>query len=339
MKAIVVTHWGEVSKMQYGDVADPTPRPEEVLIETRAIGCNFPDILMVQGKYQVKPPLPFSPGHEIAGVVREVGVGVTRVRPGQRVLAMLNFGGYAQLAVAPAKHVFELPKVMSFEHGAAFHFVYQTAYCALVERAGLNPGEWLLVHGAAGGVGLAAVQLGKALGARVIATAGTTAKLEVARQSGADVIINYSTDDWVAQVRSVTNGAGADVVYDPVGGAVFDASLGCVAPEGRLLVVGFAGGRIPSVAIDDVLFKNISIVGVHWGLYERRAPELVERWMDILFRLYEEGKLRPVVSRTYPLHDAAKALTAIANRQTYGKVLLMPEAAAPIDTPLFSEGG
>jgi NADPH2:quinone reductase len=310
--------------MQYQDLAEPQPRPGEVVIDIRAIGCNFPDILMIQGKYQVKPPLPFSPGHEVAGLVRGVGPGVTRVAPGDRVLAMLDWGGYAESVAAPAERVFRVPGDMSFEHAASIYFVYQTAYCALVQRAALQPGEWLLVHGAAGGVGLAAVQLGKVLGARVIATAGTGAKLEVARRSGAEVLINYRTEDWVERVKVVTGGEGPNVVYDPVGGELFEASARCLAFEGRLLTIGFAGGIIPSIPTDRIFEKNISIVGVHWGLYQRHNAGFVERWMGELFVLYEQRLIQPVIYRTYPLRDAPQALGAIANRESYGKVLLIP---------------
>jgi NADPH2:quinone reductase len=321
---MVATRWGEPAEMAYVETPDPRPGAGQVLVEVRAIGCNFFDILMVQGKYQVKPPLPFTPGHEVAGIVRAVGDGVTRVRPGQRVLAMLGWGAFAELALAPAAQVFALPEAMSFEEGAAFGIVYQTSYCALVQRAALKAGEWLLVHGAAGGVGLSAVQIGKTLGARVIATAGSAAKLDVARQSGADVLINYRTEEWVERVKAETGGEGADVVYDPVGGEVFDGSTRCIAFEGRILVIGFAGGTIPSVALNRVLLKNISVVGVHWGLYQRRGSPLIDRWMAELFRLYEAGRLRPVVYRTWPLGEAARALGALADRESYGKVVLIP---------------
>jgi NADPH2:quinone reductase len=324
MKAMVATRFGEPAEMEWREGADPAPGPGEVLVETRAIGCNFPDILMVQGKYQVRPPLPFSPGHELAGVVVSVGPGVTRVRPGQRVLAMVQWGAYADRVVAPAERVFAIPDPMNFETAAAFGLVYQTSYCALVHRAQLRPGEWLLVHGAAGGVGLAAVQIGKALGARVIATASTAAKLEIARQSGADVLVDYSTEDWVERVKAATGGEGADVIYDPVGGDVFDGSSKCIAFEGRILTIGFAGGRIPSIAVNRILLKNISVVGVHWGTYQRRGSPLVDEWMEALFRLYDKGALRPVVYRTYPLRDAARALDALATRESHGKVVLVP---------------
>jgi NADPH:quinone reductase len=327
MHALVATHWGEPAELEWQERPDPVPGPGQVLVETRAIGCNFPDILMVQGKYQVKPPLPFSPGHELAGVVAAAGPGVTRVRPGQRVLAMVPWGAYAERVLAPAERVFALPEQMDFETAAGFGLVYQTSYCALVHRASLRPGEWLLVHGAAGGVGLAAVQIGKALGAKVIATAGTPGKLEIARQSGADVLIDYTASDgggWVEQVKAATGGEGADVIYDPVGGDVFDGSTRCIAFEGRLLTVGFAGGRIPSVAVNRVLLKNISVVGVHWGLYQGRGSPLVDEWMDALFLLYQKGQLRPVVYRTYPLREAARALAALSTRESHGKVVLVP---------------
>ncbi len=324
MKAMVATRWGEPSELEYVDLPDPEPGADQVLVETRAIGCNFPDILMVQGKYQVKPPLPFSPGHEIAGIVRSVGPQVTGIRPGQRVIAHLAWGGYAERVVTEAHRVQPIPDAMPFDHAAALFVVYQTGYSALVRRAALQPGEWLLVHGAAGGVGLAAVQLGKALGARVIATAGTPEKLEVARQSGADVLIDYRTPDWIEQVKSVTGGEGADVIYDPVGGDVFDGSTKCIAFEGRLLTIGFAGGRIPTVAVNRLLLKNISVVGVHWGYYERRGSPLVQEWTDALFKLYGEGRIRPVIYRTYRLPEAAAALGALASRESYGKVVLVP---------------
>jgi NADPH2:quinone reductase len=213
---------------------------------------------------------------------------------------------------------------MPFDQAAAFFVVYQTGYAALVRRASLQPGEWLLVHGAGGGVGLAAVQLGKALGARVIATAGTPEKLEVARQSGADVLIDYRTEDWIERVKAVTGGEGADVIYDPVGGDVFDGSTKCIAFEGRLLTIGFAGGRIPTVAVNRVLLKNFSVVGVHWGYYQRRGSPLVQEWMDALLKLHGQGQLRPVIYRAYPLREAAQALHALATRESYGKVVLIP---------------
>ena len=321
---MIATQWGEPSEMQYAEVADPTPGPGQVLIDVKAIGCNFPDILIIQGKYQMKPPLPFSPGHEVAGIALAVGAGVTRVHQGQRVFAMIELGAYAERAVADDTRVFAIPDTMSYEEAAAFALVNQTSYSALVHRAQMQPGEWLLVHAAAGGVGLAAVQIGKALGARVIATAGTAAKLEIARQSGADVLIDYRTEDWVERVKGVTDGHGADVIYDPVGGDVFDGSSKCIAFEGRLLVVGFAGGRIPSIAANRILLKNMSVVGVHWGMYQTLGSPLVDQWMSALLAMYGKGQVWPVIYKTYPLAEAARALAAIASRESYGKVILVP---------------
>ena len=324
MKAIVAHMWGEPATLEYTEVFPPALLPGQVLIDVEAIGCNFPDILIVQGRYQKKPPLPFSPGAEVAGIVRDVGPGVTQVGVGERVFALMDWGAYAEQAVADESHAYALPNFMTFEEGAAFGLAYQTAWCGLVHRAALRRGETLLVHGAAGGVGLAAVQLAKALGARVVATAGSPEKLEVARVSGADVLVNYRTEDWVERVKKETDRRGADVIYDPVGGDVFDGSTRCIAFEGRLLVIGFTSGRIADVATNRVLLKNISIVGVHWGLYSERDPVIVRRWMVELLKLAEAGQLRPVISATFPLRDAARALAAIASRESYGKVVLVP---------------
>jgi NADPH:quinone reductase len=323
MKAILATRWCDPKDLEYVDLPLPTPGPAEVLIDVKAIGCNFPDLLIVQGKYQKKPSLPFSPGVEVSGVVRACGPQVRRFAPGDRVFALIGWGGYAEAVAVPERRVYALPPALGFDEGAAFGLVYQTSWCALVHRAALRPREWLLVHGAAGGVGLAAVQIGKALGARVIATAGASEKLEVAGQAGADVLINYRTEDWVTRVKEVTDG-GADVIYDPVGGDVFDGSSKCIAFEGRLLVIGFAGGRIPEITANRILLKNISVVGVHWGLYQERGSPLVDQWMGALLGLVAEGKLRPVIWKTFPLAQAAQALAAIASRESYGKVVLHP---------------
>src|SRR5206468_1220963 len=308
MKAVVARMWGEPAMLEYTEVFPPAPRPGQVLIDVKAIGCNFPDILIVQGKYQKKPPLPFSPGAEVAGVVRDVGAGVTQVGIGERVFALMDWGAYAEQVVVDQHHAYALPGFMTFETGAAFGLAYQTAWCGLVRRAALRRGETLLVHGAAGGAGLAAVQLAKALGARVIATAGSREKLEVARAAGADVLVNYRTEEWIERVKKETDGRGADVIYDPVGGDVFDGSTRCIAFEGRLLVIGFTSGRIAEVATNRVLLKNVSIVGVHWGLYSERDPVLVRRWMVELLKLAEAGQLKPVISRTFPLREATRAL-------------------------------
>jgi NADPH2:quinone reductase len=324
MQAMVVTALGEPRDMQLRELPDPEPGAGEVTIDVRAIGCNFFDILMVQGKYQLKPPLPFSPGAEIAGVVRAVGPEVTEFKPGDRVFAMLGWGAFASLAVAPVAAVVKMPDSMPFEHGAAFGIVYQTSYFGLVYRANLQAGETLLVHAAAGGVGLAAVQIGRALGARVLATAGAAEKLAVAKQHGAEAAYDYSTPDWVECVKQATGGRGADVIYDPVGGDIFDLSTKCIAFSGRLLVIGFASGRIPTIQVNKILLKNIAIVGLHWGAYRMYEPEKIPQAMAALFALYERGAVRPVVGSQYPLRDAAAALDEIAARRSVGKVVLIP---------------
>jgi NADPH2:quinone reductase len=327
MRAMMATQWGEPGDLQLTELPDLQPGPRQVAIDVRASACNFFDILMVQGKYQVRPPLPFSPGGEVAGVVRAVGPGVERIAPGDRVFAMLGWGGFATMALAPIDSVFRMPDSMSFEHGAAFGVVYQTSYFGLVYRAQLRAGETLLVHAAAGGVGLAAVLIARALGARVLATAGSANKMNIACEHGADEAYDYTTPDWVERVKAATGGRGADVIYDPVGGDVFDLSTKCLAFGGRLLVIGFASGRIPSIQVNRILLKNISVVGLHWGAYRQHDPARIPQAMEALFDLYSRGKLRPVVSSTWPLADAAGALAEIASRRSVGKVLLLPQAA------------
>ena len=324
MRAMTVTEWCEPAGMRLSDLPDPEAKPGQVAIDVRAIGCNFFDILMVQGKYQVRPPLPFAPGGEVAGTVRAVGRGVSHVRRGDRVFAMLGWGGYATVAIAPADAVVKMPPSMSFEHGAAFGVVYQTSYFALVHRVALRAGETLLVHAAAGGVGLAAVQIGRALGARVLATAGSADKVAVAREHGAEQAFDYSTADWVEGVKAATGGRGADVIYDPVGGEIFDLSTKVVAFGGRLLVIGFASGKIPSIQTNRILLKNISIVGLHWGAYRTHDPARIAEANAELFALYEKGAIRPVVSSVRPLSEAAAALDEIASRRSIGKVVLIP---------------
>ncbi len=298
--------------------------PGEVGIDVKAVGCNFFDILITQGKYQVRPDLPFAPGAEVAGVVTDVGEGVEQFSRDDRVSALLTYGGYASAVSAPADRVFQMPPEISFEDAAASGLVYQTSHVALVHRANLRAGETLLVHAAAGGVGLAAVQIGSALGARVIGTAGTKNKLELAAQNGADFVFNYREEDWVARVNELTEGRGADVIYDPVGGDTFDASTKCIAFEGRILIVGFASGRIPTVAMNRVLLKNFSLVGIHWGLYFDKDPAVLHESQRALCRMFAEGKIRPVVSQTFPLKEAQVALAALGSRKTSGKIVLIP---------------
>jgi NADPH2:quinone reductase len=324
MRAVVVDRWMEPQDLRVGELPEPEVGPGMVQVDVRAAGCNFFDILMVRGQYQVKPPLPFVPGGEVSGVVRAVGTGVTDVRPGDRVLASVPLGGFAERVSMPSLAAHCMPARMSFAAGAALPIVYPTSYAGLVFRARLQPGETLLVHAAAGGVGLAAVQIGKALGARVIATAGGAEKLAVARAAGADVTIDYQKEDFVEAVRQATEGKGADVIYDSVGGDVFDRSLKCIAWNGRLLVIGFAGGRIPEVKVNRILLKNIAVVGLHWGAYAFNEPARVAETFAALFDLYEQGRIEPVIFRTYPLAQIGAALTALGARQTYGKVIVVP---------------
>ncbi len=324
MRAVVVEKWQGPAELTVSEVPEPSPGPGTLSVEVRAAGCNFFDILMIQGKYQVKPPFPFTPGAEIAGVVREVGPGVEGFAPGDRVFASAGLGGFAEVAVVPARGAYALPDGMSFEEGAAFPIIYPTSYAALVFRAALERGETLLVHAAAGGVGIAAVQIGKALGARVLATAGGAEKCEVARREGADEVIDYREEDFVARVKELTDGRGADVIYDSVGGDVFDGSMKCIAWNGRLLVIGFAGGRIPEVRANRILLKNISVVGLHWGAHVSHEPEKIDRTFAGLFDLYREGKVRPVIFKTYALEELPAALEALGGRVTYGKVIVRP---------------
>jgi NADPH2:quinone reductase len=298
--------------------------PGQLVIDVSATGCNFFDILITQGKYQVRPELPFSPGAEVAGTVREVGQGVECFSVGDRVSAFLEYGGFASTVAAPQERVFPMPPQMTFEEAAAMGIVYQTSYVGLARRANLREGETLLVHAAAGGVGLAAVQIGVALGARVIGTAGSSDKLDLVKQQGADAVINYRDDDWVARVKELTDGRGADVIYDPVGGDTFDLSTKCIAFEGRILIIGFASGRIPSAQMSRVLVKNFSLVGLHWGLYFEKNLRVLQETQEALSRLYAAGKIAPLISATYPLADAAAALEALGARKTVGKVVLIP---------------
>jgi NADPH:quinone reductase len=324
MRAIVVDRFLEPQELKVREAPEPKLTAGHLGVEVKAAGCNFFDILMLQGRYQVRPPFPFIPGAELAGVVREVGPGVTGFAVGDRVLGSVPLGAFAERAVVPAKAAWKMPAGMSFEQGAALPIVYPTSYAALVFRAHLMPGENLLVHAAAGGVGLAAVQIGKALGARVLATAGGPEKLEVARKAGSDVVIDYRDPNWVDAVKQATGGRGADVIYDSVGGEVTDQSLKCIAWNGRLLVIGFASGPIPAIKANRILLKNIAIVGLHWGAYALHEPERIPETFEALFRLFSEGKIEPVIYGRYSLEELPLALEALGSRKTHGKVIVVP---------------
>ena len=325
MRAWRVSEWCEPEQMKLEQIAEPEPGPGQVRIKNAAAALNFYDILMIQGKYQVKPPLPFTPGSEVAGRIDAVGQGVTGFSVGDRVQAITSTGGFAQQSLAPAAQTFRLPDSLSFEEAAAMIVIYQTSYFALKNRTRVREGEWLLVHAAAGGVGMSAVQIGKTLGARIIATAGSDEKLSFCLSLGAEHALNYGEGSWVEQVKQITGGRGADVVYDPVGGDIFDLSTKCIAPEGRLLVIGFAGGRIPSIAANRILLKNISVIGCYWGGYLERHPGFMAEAQAELFKMYEAGRVKPVVSRAFPLESAPEALRTLANRNSYGKVVLTVE--------------
>lgn len=304
------------------DVADPTAPDDGVVIEVGAAALNFPDLLAIAGQYQVKPPLPFIPGVEAAGRVIEAGPN-SRFAVGDRVLTS-GFGAYAERMAAPGQACFAVPDAMSDTDAAAHFVIYQTGYFGLVHRAQLRAGETLLVHGGAGGVGTAAIQLGKAFGATVIATAGSAEKLEVCTAAGADHVINYKDQDFVAEVKKLTKGRGADVIYDPVGGDVFDKSTKCIAFSGRLLVIGFTSGRIPEIKANRILIKNISIVGLHWGNYQFYQPELVTECHEELARMYAAGQWKPVIWKEMAFEDLLEALDALKARESYGKIVVRP---------------
>ncbi len=302
---------------------------DKVRVDVKAAGINFFDSLVVAGTYQSKPELPFIPGAEVAGTVVYAPPGSGFVE-GDRVMARLKpdgiqGGGYAETAHADPDHTVKIPQSMSFEHAAALFITYQTGWFGLHRRAELQSGEFLLVHAGAGGVGSAAIQLGKAAGAIVIATAGSPEKVRLCEELGADHAINYKTDDFVEAVKDFTKGHGADVIYDPVGGDVFDRSTKCIAFEGRLVVVGFTSGQFPQARANHVLIKNYSVVGLHWGLYDERRRDLVAQCTDELLRLSQEGRIRPFVTRRVPLEQANVALLDVATGRSSGKSVLLPE--------------
>jgi len=322
MRAVLCREFGSIDKLELTELPTPAIAPASVRVAVHAIGVNFADLLMVQGKYQEKPPLPFSPGFEIAGVVTELGPGVVALGLGDRVLGTMEHGAYADEAVLAADRVLAIPAAMDFATAAGFPVAYGTSHGALEWRARLKRGETLLVLGAAGGVGLTAVEIGKAMGATVIAVAGGAAKLEVARRQGADHLIDYSHEDLRARIREITGGRGPDVIYDPVGGDVFDQSLRTVAWEGRVVVIGFAAGRISQIPANLVLVKNCDVIGFYWGSYRRHRPELVQESFRKLLSWFESGRLKPHVSHVLDLAEAGRALTLLAERKATGKVVL-----------------
>jgi NADPH2:quinone reductase len=326
VKAWVVRELGGPESLHLEDIDPGEPAGGCVRIKVRAASINFPDALMVAGLYQVKPELPFVPGFEVSGEV-VTAPDSSGFQAGDRVMALLDNagltrGGYSEIADAPAQSVLRVPDGMPFEEAAGFTVVFQTGWFALHRRAQLRSGETLLVHAGAGGVGSAAIQLGKATGATVIATAGSDEKVAVCLKVGADHAINYKQADFVEEVKRLTGGRGADVVFDPVGGEVYDRSTKCIAFEGRILIIGFTSGRIPHAAANHVLLKNYSVVGLHWGLYMKRAPELIPVAARELADLYTAGKIKPFVSTRLPLNQAPRALGLVAEGKSTGKVVL-----------------
>ncbi len=324
MKAVLCKQHGLPETLVVEEVPSPVPGPKQVLIRVQACGVNFPDTLIIQNLYQFKPALPFSPGGEVAGVVAAVGEGVKHLQPGIPVLAFTGWGGFAEEVLADARQVVPLPPGLDAKIAAAFMMTYGTSYHALKDRAQLQPGETLLVLGAAGGVGLAAIELGKKMGARVIAAASSAEKLDVCRQHGADECINYTSEDLKARVKELTAGNGADVIYDPVGGEHAEPALRSIAWKGRYLVVGFAAGDIPKIPLNLPLLKGCAILGVFWGDFAAREPQANMANGMQLFQWLMAGELRPHVSASYPLADAALALRALMERRVTGKVVLVP---------------
>jgi NADPH:quinone reductase len=322
MKAIICERYGPPDSLVVKDLPSPRPAAGEVVVSVRAASVNFPDVLIIENKYQFKPPLPFSPGSELAGTIKEVGEGVSGWKAGDRVMAFTTYGAFSEEVKVEATRLCRMPAKMSFEEGAAFVLTYGTSDHALRDRAALKPGETLLVLGAAGGVGIAAIEIGKALGARVIACASSDEKLDVCREHGADATINYASEDLRERIKALTEGRGPDVVYDAVGGPYTEPAFRSIAWRGRLLVVGFAAGEIPRLPLNLALLKGASVLGVFWGDFGRREPKAFAESLQQIASWYEEGKVRPHVSQTFPLTKAAEALKLMAARKVKGKVVL-----------------
>jgi NADPH2:quinone reductase len=323
MKAVLAQTFGPPEQLRLEEVPPRHAGAGEVVIRVKACGVNFFDVLIVQGKYQVRPPLPFPPGGEVAGVISEVGKGVGALKTGMRVLAFTGHGGYAEELTADAASVIALPEQMDFVTAAAFPITYATSYHALKDRGQLRSGETLLVLGAAGGVGLAAVEIGKIMGARVLAGASSEEKLALAGEHGADALINYGTSDLRERIREETAGKGVDVIYDPVGGAYAEPALRSLAAGGRYLVIGFASGEIPKIALNLLLLKMVSMVGVFWGAFAKAQPARNAANLTELLGWYVQGRLRPHVSGTFPLEHYREALDAVMQRRVLGKVVLV----------------
>ena len=326
MKALLCREYGPIERLKVEEVPSPGPGPTEVVVEVKASSLNFPDALLVQGLYQVKPPLPFSPGMELAGIVKDVGAGVRGVKSGDRVVASPGRGGFAQECVVPADRLSPLPAGMDFETGSAFVLTYCTSLHALKDCGHLQPGETLVVLGAAGGVGTSAIEVGKAMGAKVIAAASSEEKLAFCKELGADDGIDYEKSDLRQRILDLTRGKGADVVYDPVGGAHTEAALRATAWRGRLLVIGFASGVIPQVKLNLALLKERSLVGVYWGDWTQHDPEGQRRNVEQLAAWFAQGRIKPAISERVSLEEAPGAMVRLLQRKVKGKVVVVPGA-------------
>ena len=324
MKAILCKAWGGPETLVLEDVASREPAAGEVKIRVRAAGVNFPDVLIIQKKYQIQPSLPFSPGAEVAGDVLSVGEGVTHVKAGDKVVSFCGVGGFAEEVIAPASVTMPMPPGVPYPLAAIFSLAYGTSWHAVRDRAALQAGETMLVLGASGGVGLAAVEIGKAIGARVIAAASSAEKLAVCKQHGADALINYSTEDLREAIKRETGGKGPDVIFDPVGGKFAEPAFRSIGWRGRYLVIGFAAGDIPALPLNLALLKGASIVGVFWGEFAKREPKQNLQGMAEMMGWLREGKLKPLISKTYALADAREALMDMAARKVVGKIVIAP---------------
>ncbi|RJG05879.1 NADPH:quinone oxidoreductase family protein [Noviherbaspirillum cavernae] len=325
MKAVLCKAWGLPDTLVVEELPDIVPGPGQVVIDIHAAGVNFPDVLIIQNKYQFKPELPFTPGNELAGVVRTVGDGVTTFKAGDKVLAFATQGAFAQQIAVPVQMVMPMPPGMDFDTAAAVTLTYGTSHHAVADRAQLKAGETMLVLGAAGGVGLAAIEIGKALGARVIAAASTDEKLEVCKAHGADATINYSTQDLREAIKAATDGKGPDVIYDPVGGIYAEPAFRSIAWRGRYLVIGFANGEIPKLPLNLPLLKGASLVGVFWGEFTKREPKANAAAMRELMTWMAEGKVKPHISGRYALAETPQALNDMAARKVTGKIVIQPQ--------------
>lgn len=322
MKAVVCNQFGMPNTLSFEDIETPKPKNDEVLIVVKACSVNFPDTLIIQGKYQFRPEFPFSPGSDVAGIVEKVGENVKHLQEGDEVVGFIPFGGFAEKAVVKAKDCFPKPQGMSMVNASAFLLAYGTSYYALKDRANLKKGETILILGASGGVGLTALELSKLMGAKVIAAASTIEKMELCKQFGADEVINYTKESVRDKIKELTNGKGVDVIYDPVGGHFSELALRAIAWKGRHLVIGFANGEIPKIPINLTLLKGASIVGVFWGAFAQKQPKESLENIKQLLTWFAKGELKPHIDKTYALKSAAKALEDMMQRKTKGKIVI-----------------